>query len=210
MNTVSWVRRIPIHTQGRTGSCTGHTLAGILGTDSTGRKGSTSVSVTADPFGVFTAGRYPLDELFAVRAYSLATRLDNISGDYPRTDTGSNGLGAAKAATALGLLADYAHVRSLDALKDALQSGPVMWGTFWYQSMFRVDRRGFLNVDKSSRRLGGHELIISGYSPERDYFTIQNSWGPRWAVKGFAFVSGADMAWLLSQYADITVPVFPR
>ncbi|QPB09832.1 hypothetical protein CPT_Shady_077 [Streptomyces phage Shady] len=199
-----WQRRIPVHTQGRTGSCTGNALAGVLGSDSRDRTGTTHVRVRADRFGIFPAGSYALDEDFARRAYALATRFDNYRGEYPARDTGSNGLAAAQAGKALGVVADYSHVRSLSGLLAGLENGPVIWGTLWRRSMFSVDASGFVSVDRSSPVWGGHALVISGH--EGDAFTIQNSWGPNWGLGGSAFVHGADMAWLLAEYADITIP----
>jgi hypothetical protein len=74
--------------------------------------------------------------------------------------------------------------------------------------MFTTDSDGFVKVDKSSGEAGGHELVISGYDTADDVYEIQNSWGTSWGVDGFAYVHGADMAWLLAQDGDITVPVY--
>ncbi|MFF8942832.1 C1 family peptidase [Streptomyces sp. NPDC014864] len=208
IQSVSWQRRIPILDQGQLGSCTGNALTGVLGTDSAGRTASTSVSVKADSRGVFRAGTYVLDEAFAVKAYSLNTLLDSFKGNYPPTDTGSSGLAAAKTGKALGLLTGYTHAFSVDALRSALQSGSVLWGTVWLRSMFETDADGFVKVDRTSGEAGGHELVISGYDVAEDVYEVQNSWGTSWGVDGYAYVHGADMAWLLSQDGDITVPTY--
>ncbi|KIQ62395.1 hypothetical protein TR51_25440 [Kitasatospora griseola] len=208
IRSVLWERRSPILNQGNLGSCTGNALTGILGTDSLGRTGQTSVTVKGDPKGVFAPGTYVLDEAFAVKAYELNTKLDDYAGTYPPSDTGSNGLAAAKTGQALGLLSGYTHGFSIEALQAALQSGPVMWGTLWLKSMFNVDAKGCVVVDRNSAQAGGHELVISGYNVEHDVYTVQNSWGIEWGVNGLAYVSGADMAWLLSQRGDITVPQY--
>ncbi|MFG3200378.1 C1 family peptidase [Streptomyces sp. NPDC048208] len=208
IQSVLWQRRTPILNQGNLGSCTGNALAGVLGTDSAGRTATGTVTVTADPYGVFAAGTYALDEAFAVKAYSLNTRLDSFAGTYPPTDAGSSGLAAGASGKALGLLTGYSHAFSLDALKSALQTGPVMWGTLWLNSMYQTDVNGFLVVDKTSPSAGGHELVISGYDVAEDAFTVQNSWGTSWGVNGLARVHGADMTWLLAQHGDVTVPAF--
>ncbi|QPB09758.1 hypothetical protein CPT_Shaeky_085 [Streptomyces phage Shaeky] len=208
IRAVQWQRRIPIFDQGALGSCTGNALAGVLGTDSVDRVGTSSVSVKADPYGVFAAGTYTLNESFAVRLYSLNTRVDSFAGTYPPQDTGSNGLASVKAAQSLGLLSGYTHAFSVAALQTALMSGPVLWGTLWLQSMFETDSSGFVRVDPSSGSAGGHQLVISGYDPARDVYTVQNSWGLGWGNNGFGRVQGSDMAWLLSQDGDLTVPVY--
>lgn len=206
IHTVEWVRRIPIFNQGATGACTGYALVGVLGTDSDDRTGYRSVSVKADPFGVFSPGRYTLDEDFAVKVYSLNTRVDPFAGTFPPHDTGSNGLAAGATGKTLGLLSSYTHAFSMDALRSALQSGPAMWGTLWLDSMYDVTRDGFLVVDRGSARVGGHELVISGYDAEEDFFTVQNSWGTEWGTDGYARVHATDMSWLLSQDGDVTIP----
>lgn len=208
IQSVSWQRRIPILDQANLGSCTGNALVGVLGTDSKGRTATESVTVKADGKGVFTAGTYALDEAFAVKAYSLNTLLDTYRGNYPPTDTGSDGLAAASTGKALGLLKGYRHAFTVDALRSALQAGPVLWGTVWLRSMFGTDADGFIKVDRTSGEAGGHELVISGYDVAEDVYEVQNSWGTSWGVDGFAYVHGADMAWLLSQDGDITVPEY--
>lgn len=203
---VAWTRRIGILDQGQIGSCTGNALTGVLGTDSAGRTAATSVVVKADSKGIFSAGTYPLDESFALKAYELNTRVDNISGQYPPDDTGSSGLACGKAGQQLGLLTGYSHAFSLDALKSALQSGAVMIGIVWLNSMFDPKADGTVVVDKTSGVAGGHELVVSAWDGSR--FRLDNSWGTSWGSAGSGWVAEADMAWLLAQQGDVTVPAF--
>lgn len=203
---VQWTRRIPILDQGELGSCTGNALTGVLGTDSAGRTATAQVTVAADSKGVFAPGAYPLDEAFAVRAYELNTRLDNIHGTYPPDDTGSSGIACGKTGQALGLLTGYTHAFSLAALKSALQTGAVMIGIVWLNSMFDPQADGTITVDRSSGVAGGHELVVAGWDGTR--FRLDNSWGASWGDAGSGYVSEADMQWLLSQDGDVTVPQF--
>lgn len=203
---VQWTRRIPILNQGQVGSCTGNAFTGILGTDSAGRTGATTVTVKADTKGVFTARAYDLDEDFAVLAYTLNTRLDSIKGDYPAEDTGSTGVACGKSGQQLGLFTGYTHAFSLAALKSALQTGPAMIGIVWLNSMFEPKSDGTLQVDRTSGVAGGHELVVAGWDGAR--FRLDNSWDITWGDKGSCYVSEADMAWLLAQQGDVTVPVY--
>lgn len=199
IKSVDWMRRAPVFDQGSTGSCTGNAAAGLLGTDSAARTGLTSVELDG-------AVR-PVDEDLAVAIYSLATTLDEFEGQYPPTDTGSSGLGAAKALAKLGLAAKYTHAFSLGALKSALQSGPVMVGTVWLDSMFDTDpQTGFVIVDRKSGEAGGHEYIISAFDADKLAFRIDNSWSDSWGVRGSAWFTQADMQWLLARDGDVTVP----
>lgn len=203
---VSWTRRIPILDQGQLGSCTGNALTGVIGTDSAGRTATTSVTVKADSKGIFTAGSVVLDESFAVKGYELNTRLDSISGQYPPDDTGSSGVACGKAGQQLGLFTGYTHAFSLDALKSALQTGAAMIGIVWMNSMFDPKTDGTIVVDKASGVAGGHELVVSAWDGAR--FRLDNSWDTSWGDKGSGYVVEADMAWLLSQQGDVTVPAF--
>ncbi|MFG2638550.1 hypothetical protein ACGFX8_32980 [Streptomyces sp. NPDC048362] len=203
IKSVDWTRRVPHFDQGQLGSCTGNAATGLVGTDSAGRTGQTTVVLADDP-----NASWPVDENLAVKVYELATQLDNISGTYPPDDTGSSGLGAAKALMKLGLAAKYTHAYSLDALKSALQNGPVMVGTVWLESMFDVDSDGFVVVDRKSTVAGGHEYVISAYNADRQAFRLDNSWGESWGVRGSAWYSQTNLSWLLSQDGDVTVPVW--
>lgn len=198
IKSVDWTRRATIFDQGQLGSCTGNAAAGLLGTDSAACTGATSVTVAGTVV--------PVDEDLAVRVYELATELDNISGTYPPDDTGSSGLGAAKALKKLGLATGYTHAFSLTALKSALQNGPVMVGTVWLESMFEPTAAGNVIVDQGSQVAGGHEYVISAYDQGSRQFRMDNSWGASWGVAGSAWLREEDVQWLLSQQGDVTVP----
>lgn len=201
IQSVDWTRRAPIFDQGNLGSCTGNAAAGLVGTDCSARTGLTSVEISGNIL--------PVDEKLAVQVYSLATQLDDIQGTYPPDDTGSSGLGAAKALVKLGLATKYTHAFSLSALKSALQAGPVMLGTVWLNSMFDVDAKtGHVIVDRNSGVAGGHEYVISAYDATGGAFRIDNSWGDSWGANGSAWFAQADVQWLLSQEGDVTVPAW--
>ncbi|MFD7999958.1 hypothetical protein [Streptomyces mirabilis] len=200
IKTVDWIRRTPIFDQGSLGSCTGNAAAGLLGTDSAARTGLTSATISGSVV--------PVDEDLAVQVYELATQLDSIKGTYPPDDTGSSGIGAAKALKKLGLATSYTHAFSLDALKSALQNGPVMVGTVWLESMFDVGSNGYVKVDRKSQVAGGHEYVLSAYDTTRQAFRMDNSWGEFWGARGSAWLSEADVQWLLSQQGDVTVPAW--
>ena len=202
IKSVDWTRRVPIFDQGQLGSCTGNAATGLVGTDSAARTGLTTVALSGDDT------RWPVDEDLAVEVYKLATTLDSISGAYPPDDTGSSGIGAAKALKKLGLATGYTHAFSLDALKSALQSGPVMVGTVWLNSMFDPTPAGNITVDRNSEVAGGHEYVLSAYDAGSRQFRLDNSWSESWGVRGSAWVAEADMQWLLSQQGDVTVPVW--
>lgn len=212
IKSVSWTRRIPILDQGQLGSCTGNAGTGALGTDSAGRTATPSVTISADgaaaSHGLFKAGVHVLDEDFAVALYSLASILDGVSGQYPPTDTGSTGIGVAKALKALGLASGYTHAFSIDALNSALQTGPVLIGINWYQSMFDPKSDGRIVVDTKSPLDGGHELELNAFDATTGEYQVPNSWAESWGVNGCGYFTTAALTQLLSLQGDVTVPAW--
>lgn len=210
IKSVSWTRRIPILDQGSLGSCTGNAGTGVLGTDSAGRTATGTVLITtaaADAsHGLFTAGEHTLDEDFAVALYSLATILDSVSGTYPPDDTGSTGIGVAKALKALGLASGYTHAFSMAALNSALQTGPVMIGITWYNSMFDPKGDGQIVVDPKSGVAGGHELELLAFDAVTGEYEVPNSWNETWGHGGYGYFTTSALTSLLAQQGDVTVP----
>jgi hypothetical protein len=204
ISSKSWIRRVPVFDQGSLGSCTGNAAAGWIGTDNAVRTGRTVTPINSP--GVVSV---PVDEALAVQIYSVGTSLDEFSGEYPPDDTGSSGVGVSKALVKLGLISKYTHAFSYDAMRAALQNGPVLWGTVWYNSMFETDADGFLIVDPKSGEAGGHELCVSGLQvgTSGDVLGGYNSWGDGWGINGYFKVRSSDMVYLLSQDGDVTQPV---
>lgn len=207
ISSVSWIRRAPVFDQGDLGSCTGNAAAGLVGTDTINRHG-----LTVTPINLPSVVSVPVDEALAVRVYSLATTLDEFSGQYPPTDTGSSGIGVAKALAKLGLAGSYKHAFSISALQSALQTGPVMVGIKWLESMFSTTSpdpaTALVTVDRSSAVAGGHEFVVDAYDKALARYRMTNSWGLSWGVNGQAWFTEADLKWLLSDSGDVTQPVF--
>jgi hypothetical protein len=143
----------------------------------------------------------------AVKLYSLATQLDEFDGTYPPTDSGSSGLGAAKAATQLGLISGYQHITSIAAAQTAILAGPFIVGTSWLSGMDNPDNRGRVSATGTVR--GGHEYECFGYDAAAERWYFANSWGPGWGLDGCFSYSTADFAKLLAAQGDATtfVPV---
>jgi hypothetical protein len=182
-----WERVIPVLDQGNLGSCTGNAATGHLGTQPT-FAGLTGITVT-------------LDEDEAIRLYSSAERIDGGVG-YPPEDQGSSGLSVAKAAKAAGLIAGYLHMTSVAACHTAIQQGPFIVGSNWYDSMDSSDANGVVTVSGSVR--GGHEYECIGYDAASDLWEFVNSWGTGYGVGGHFFYSSASFARLLSERGDAT------
>jgi hypothetical protein len=188
----TWKREVPVFDQGSLGSCTGNAAVGVLGTD---------------PFFATMTKDDTLDEAQAVAIYSAATRLDSYFGSYPPDDTGSDGLSVAKAAKNAGLISGYLHMTSVAACQAAIQTGPFIIGSDWYQGFDDPDLSGVLSISGSIR--GGHEYECIGYDAPTDRWHLVNSWGDGWGDGGHFYYSSDTLAELLDNDGDATsfVPI---
>jgi hypothetical protein len=179
------------------GSCTGNAATGALGSGVFWEEGLNVLS----PIDI------DVDETFAVGVYAEATKLDPFSGDYPPTDTGSDGLSVAQVLKNRGLISGYVHATSFDAALTALSQTPVIGGVEWRQDMFRPDPDGRIHITGSIA--GGHEIVFDELDVENQRVWFHNSWGPNWGVHGRAYLTWGDFKTLLSRQGDITqfVPV---
>lgn len=187
--SVTWARRIPVLDQGNLGSCTGNATVGVLG---------------SEPFWdtLTDTEQQSLNEDEAVKVYSLATQLDDIGGTYPPDDTGSSGLGAAKAAKSLGLISGYQHITSVAAAQQAIQAGPFITGVNWYEGFDAPDSNGLVAISGQIR--GGHEFEVIGYDATQGMWEAVNSWGDSFGKGGHFFFTDATFARLLSEQGDAT------
>lgn len=197
--SVRHVRHIPVLNQGDLGSCTGNASEGALGTsplfeaipDTHPDKPSTNDAQRA--------------EASAVKIYSAATLLDGFDGEWPPTDTGSDGLSAAKACVAAGLISGYTHATSLEASLAALARQPVIAGINWYSSFDEPDRNGRIRITSNATIRGGHEIVLDQLDVEKKLVWFTNSWGTGWGVQGRACFSWDDFTRLLHEEGDVTV-----
>ena len=82
----------------------------------------------------------------------------------------------------------YALPVQVDAIKGALIEGfPVVFGFDVFTSFFKIRKsKPKMPMPVAGEELvGGHAVIIVGYSNRRKCFKVQNSWGERWGEKGF-------------------------
>lgn len=175
----------PVLDQGRLGSCTGNAAAQAL--NSTPLRN----------------GRRLLSELDAVQLYHTATVLDGFPGEYPPEDTGSSGLGVAKAVVAAGYASGYSHAFGATEALAALVVSPIIVGTNWYEDMFNPNSSGYLSI--GGQLAGGHEYAVIGLNVKAQSVTILNSWGISWGRAGRAYLTFNDFSALLAADGDATI-----
>ena len=181
-------RRVPVFDQGDLGSCTGNAAVGAVG--------------TAPLIEGLPSSHPQLDEPLAVKVYEDATGLDSFPGVYPPTDTGSDGLSAAKACKNRGLISGYLHATNLATMQAALQDTPVIVGVNWYEGFDQPDQNGRVKIAGDVR--GGHEFEVVGLDVDEKTFLAVNSWGDGFGVHGRFSFSFDTMAQLLSEDGDCT------
>jgi hypothetical protein len=190
---VLWPHHAPVLDQGQVGSCTGNAMAQLLNTDVFAKS-----RAAAGVSGFLT-------ERDALKLYHDATVLDGFPGTYTPVDTGSSGLGVAKAAKKQGYITAYAHAFGLPHFLSALQLQPVIVGTDWTNGMFKPNRKGF--VKPTGSVAGGHEYLALGVDYTSQTITFLNSWSSSWGQQGRFFMTFADFGKLLGSQGDVTAPV---
>jgi hypothetical protein len=191
--SVTFKRHCPPFDQLKLGSCTGNAMAGLLMTD---------------PF--WLAGRI-LNEDDAVKLYKLATTLDNIPGAYPPDDTGSSGIGVAKAAEQEGWFQSYEHALGIADLLSALSQRPGVLGLNWYTSFDNPRPTGECALTPSATVRGGHEVQMFKIDALLKQVWCYQSWGPKWGGlrNGTFWLSFKTLTRLLAEQGDATFPVVP-
>lgn len=197
ITSVQHQRRVPVLDQGDLGSCTGNAALGCLGT---GIFYDTVRALFDDP-----ARADEWDESEAVTIYGDATKLDAYDGTYPPLDTGSDGLSVAKVCVNRGYIAGYEHAFGVQNALYALMERPLLVGMNWYDSFFEPDRFGEVRIEKTARVVGGHEVVLDGYTASQGQFHFTNSWGEGWGQAGRFSMAGEIFERLLDEHGDVTV-----
>lgn len=90
--------------------------------------------------------------------------------------------------------------------RSLMLDGPLVCGIPWTYSMFFPDTFGF--ITPHGNEIGGHAIIIIGYSHKRDAYRILNSWGIGWGQRGRAWIKRADFNSLaFGRWSEICSPV---
>ncbi|WP_435058529.1 hypothetical protein [Streptomyces sp. bgisy060] len=150
-------------------------------------------------------------EKWAIQLYAEATRLDEfLPYQWPPADSGSSGLGVARALHRRGLVSSYTHALDADGIAAALQNGPVLFGMPWFNAWFEPGSDGLVDAVpgwQTSGVAGGHEVCVIGLDevaqdhggrviPDRTVLRLRNSWSRSWGDDG-------DFRLRLSTYLEL-------
>lgn len=147
----------------------------------------------------------------AHRLYKDAQQLDPWPGDQY---SGTSVLAGAQAAQQAGYISSYYWCFGIEDVERVVRShSGVVVGIPWYDSMYRPLPNGLIRPE--GELVGGHAIFIRGFHGNRKLkgegrqavFTLRNSWGPRWGLKGDCYLSYEDLARLLSDNGEACVPV---
>jgi hypothetical protein len=135
--------------------------------------------------------------------YARAQQIDEWEGsDYEGTSVRAG----AKVLMEQGLISSYRWAWNVETVVQALlTTGPVVVGTWWYDSMFYPNDKGLLTI--SGQRAGGHGYVLNGVNTKTKMIRVKNSWGKLWAKAGRAWISFADMDRLIREDGEAVLAV---
>ncbi len=100
-------------------------------------------------------------------------------------------------------ITSYQRIATVDQMRACLAAGfPFVFGFTVYESFESqaVAKTGTVNMPKKTEAtLGGHAVLAVGYDDKAKRFTVRNSWGPGWGIKGYftipyAYLASRDLA----------------
>lgn len=174
--------------QGREGSCVGHGVVGEwMASPVRGRPVRDNV-----PGPYFSQSGH--EE--AVAVYNRAKEIDEWEGiNYDGTSVRAGLL----VGRDRGWWTNFKWAKDLGDLRLGLEFGPVVIGVTWYEGMYDTDPNGL--VDVSGPEVGGHCLIITGFSKNLaghgPHFRWRNSWGPLYGRNGNGYITPQNLKTVL-------------
>jgi len=125
-------------------------------------------------------------------------------GSYPGASPfyeGTSVLAGVKIAHSYGWFDSYRWAFGInDLILGVGHNGPAVLGLAWYEGMIETNTLGY--IKPTGKEVGGHCILCKAVNVKGQYFTLHNSWGTLWGVKGDCYVSFHDMQKLLSKEGE--------
>jgi hypothetical protein len=143
-------------------------------------------------------------------AFGWYKRAQQIDGQPGEAYSGTSVLAGMKVGVERGVWDGYRWAFGIqDVVQALLQLGPVVIGIDWYDSMYETKPDGEVVV--SGNLVGGHCILLTGYSPSYgrlgETIRWRNSWGPSYGKNGNGYIRSGQLAELLQQNGEAAIPV---
>lgn len=186
----------PIEDQGNLGSCTGQAVAGAIELLNKRNKKPTDVSRLfiyyyerlIENSVNYDSGAYIRDGIKATNKYGAPLESFwpyQINKFKTKPSITATNDGSRRKVTS------YERISDINGVIDSLNNGfPVIIGFDVYSSFYDINGSGVMRYPNLSREilLGGHAVLLVGYSQQTQTFIARNSWGPNWADKGYFYM----------------------
>lgn len=200
-NGINWVT--PIMDQGNCGSCVAFASIATLETQYKIAMGLPMFNLRLSPQSLFSCGggacEWGWRPESAARFLQRNGAVEEACLPYTSGATGSDVACNATCNNPLRMKVKLSafstpsrSVRNIEAVKAALQSGPLVTTLDVYADF--MSYAGGIYTKVSGEYLGGHAVSIVGYNDVERYWIIRNSWGATWGEDGFGRVSYDDMS----------------
>lgn len=111
---------------------------------------------------------------------------------------------AMKELKARGLISTYVWAGSEGETRAWVSTqSPCLLGADWMDTWFRTTKSGYLSWPKTAQIAGGHCVLICGYDAKKSAYKIQNSWGPTFGLRGFAWLRSSYLTRLMAMGAEV-------
>lgn len=142
--------------QGNSPECTGY--------------GSVTLLAAAHPFN-----RPPLS---GHEWYVRNVAFDKAHGRDYGADGGATVTAAMEVGRALGFYSAYRWAYTIRTMQLAIQHGPLIVGTAWYDSMWNRDAEGIVETPADdAEAVGGHLYTLNAFDAHRDLWRYPSTWG---------------------------------
>jgi hypothetical protein len=133
--------------------------------------------------------------------YKTARTIDGLPDRQPGTSV----LAGAKVVQRQGFITGYRWAFSEPELAAAIAfQGAAILGVQWTADMETPDAGDF--ITPTGPVVGGHAILCVGIDVEHGFYTLVNSWGPRWGYTGRVRIRRTDMATLLGNRGEACIP----